>query len=102
MERKWVVVLCGILVLLLAFASLAVAQTGIKAVVETKALIDQAKVAGAAEYAPYQFTLAQTYFEFAIHELDEQDTPAGEDFLNRAKKSATSALERAQNVKSNM
>lgn len=102
MERKWVVMLCGLLVVLLAFATLASAQTGIKAVKETKALIDQAKAAGAAEYAPYHFSLAQTYFEFAMHELDEQDTPAGEDFLNKAKTSAQAAIERANKVKSNM
>lgn len=102
MDKKWVVLLCGLLVAFLAFTSLALAQTGIKAVKETRELIDQAKAAGAADYAPYHLSLAATYFEFAMHELDEQDTPAGEDFLKKAKDSADAAIKRTNQVKSNM
>lgn len=103
MDKKWVVVVCGLLVAFLAFTSLAYAQASPKAMMkEARAALDQAKAAGAADYAPYQYSLGETYFEFATHELDEQDLPAAEDFLKKAKDSADAAIKRTNQVKSNM
>lgn len=90
--RNWKICIVG--GLLAAGAGIGCASH--QAIQQAQAQIKEARTAGAESRAPYHFTAAEAYLGYAVHESDEWDFSAAEEFALESQKHAGHAMEKAK------
>ena len=89
MKRPWVGLWAIVLIAGLSLAGCASASK----IQGTRATLDQAKAAGAADKAPFEYNAAEAYLKKAVHQAEKGDPEAAETFRKQADTYAVKALE---------